>query len=271
MGKSFIIRMFIKKQILDGEKKNYAILIPTKALINEVSSKIIDDLKDMLAEKNYRMVNSAGAISLKQAHNFILIMTPERLLYLLMENRNFKLEYLFIDEAHKISSRDSRSPFYYKVINLVAKRSLKIHIVFSSPNIPNPGVYLSLIPYINKEQISEMACTYAPVSQTKYLVDLTANTIRSYNDYNNSFADVCRFSRTVDLSELISLMGKDAQNIVYCSSTAKAVSLALDYSNNYSTVSQISPELTALIRDIKNEIHGDYFLAEALKKALPII
>lgn len=268
MGKSFIMRMFIKQQIFDGQKRNYAILVPTKALINEVSSKIIDDLKDMLAEKDYRLVNSAGAIVLKQVHNFILIMTPERLLYLLMENKGFKLDYLFIDEAHKISSRDSRSPFYYKVIDLVAKRSLETHIIFSSPNIPNPGVYLSLIPYVNKEQVSELACSYAPVSQTKYLVDLTANTIRSYNDYNNSFADVCNFSKSVSLSRLISLMGKDAQNIIYCSSTAKAVSQALEYSKKYPSVTQVSSDLAALIRDIKKEIHGDYFLAEALQSGV---
>lgn len=268
MGKSFIMRMFIKKQILDGRKKNFAIIVPTKALINEVSSKVIDDLKDMLAEKDYRIINSAGAIGLKQTHNFILVMTPERLLYLLTEYRDFELGYLFVDEAHKISSKDSRSPFYYKVIDLVAKRSTGTHIVFSSPNIPNPGVYLNLIPLVDKGQLSEIACAYAPVSQTKYLVDLTANTIRSYNDYSNSFADVCNFSRAVDLSELISLMGKNSQSIVYCSSTAKAVSFALDYARKHSAITQISPDLKALIRDIKNEIHGDYFLAESLEKGV---
>lgn len=268
MGKSFIMRMFIKKQILDGKKKNFAILVPTKALINEVSSKMIDDLKDMLAEKDYRMINSAGAIVLKQKHNFIMVMTPERLLYLLTENKDFELDYLFIDEAHKISSRDSRSPFYYKVIDLVAKRSAGTHIIFSSPNIPNPGVYLNLIPLVDKDQISELACAYSPVSQTKYLVDLTANTIRSYNGYSNSFADVCNFNRTVGLSELISLMDKDSQNIVYCSSTAKAVSFALDYAKKHSSVTQIGLELKALIKDIKNEIHGDYFLAETLDRGV---
>ena len=168
MGKSFIMRMFIKKQIQDGQKKNFAILVPTKALINEVSSKIIDDLKDLLAENDYRMVTSAGAISLKQKHNFVLVMTPERLLYLLTEKKELKIDVLFVDEAHKISSKDSRSPFYYKVIDLVAKRSAKTHIAFSSPNIPNPGVYLRLIPSLQENQIRELACAYAPVSQTKH-------------------------------------------------------------------------------------------------------
>lgn len=44
MGKSFVMRMFIKKQIMDGTRANFALLVPTKALINEVTSSIINKL-----------------------------------------------------------------------------------------------------------------------------------------------------------------------------------------------------------------------------------
>lgn len=44
MGKSFIMRMFVKKQMQDGNNLNFALIVPTKALINEVSSRIIRDL-----------------------------------------------------------------------------------------------------------------------------------------------------------------------------------------------------------------------------------
>ena len=64
MGKSFIMRMFIKEQVTKGIKANYALIVPTKALINEVSSSIINDLKEMLAEYNYKIVTSAGALAL---------------------------------------------------------------------------------------------------------------------------------------------------------------------------------------------------------------
>lgn len=268
MGKSFIIRMFIKKQIMDGIQNNFAILVPTKALINEVSSKTIDDLKEMLALHNYRIVTSAGAISLQQNHNFILILTPERLLYLLLQYQNFELNYLFVDEAHKISGKDSRSPFYYKLIDLVVKRGTDTHIVFSSPNIPNPDVYLKLIPKIEPDKVLSLTSTYAPVSQTKYLVDLMTNSIKAYSDLSNTFLDVCSFKRSVDLSELVQLIGRNSQNIIYCSSTSKAVSYALEYAEKYSENYQISPETSALIRDIKSEIHGDYYLAYVLEKGV---
>ena len=54
MGKSFIMRMFIKEQILAGKKKNFALIVPTKALINEVRSEIIqNDLQDLLDANQY--------------------------------------------------------------------------------------------------------------------------------------------------------------------------------------------------------------------------
>ena len=128
--KSLLKRMFIKKQIALGIQENYAIVVPTKALINEVSSRIITDLKELLSLKNYRVITAGGALSLQQEHNFILVLTPERLLYLLLDKPDFKLNYIFIDEAHKISSKDSRSPFYYKIVDLLSKRAQKPLLTF---------------------------------------------------------------------------------------------------------------------------------------------
>lgn len=80
MGKSFIMHMFIKEQIMNGVKMNFARIVPTKALINEMRNDTINDLKNILEEQNYRVVTAASDISLEEEHNFILIMTPERLL-----------------------------------------------------------------------------------------------------------------------------------------------------------------------------------------------
>ncbi len=266
MGKSFIMRMFIKKQIMDGEQRNFAILIPTKALINEVSSKIIEDLKDLLAEHNYRVVTSSGALVLQQQHNFVLILTPERMLYLLLEKTKFKLDYLFIDEAHKISSGDSRSPFYYKIIDMISKRSSETHIIFSSPNIPNPEIYLNLVQDIYSNSSDTLTSAYAPVSQIKYLIDLVEKRVHYYNNRSQILSQIGTINRDIELSKLISIIGRSSQNIVYCSSTAKAVNYALEYSKSLPELRD--KELLDLSRDIKKEIHGDYYLAEVLSKGI---
>ena len=106
MGKSFIMRMFIKDEILRGAQKNYALIVPTKALINEVRSKVINDLEDNLEKCNYRVVTAASDIALEEEHNFVFVLTPERLLYLLISNPDLHVDYLFIDEAHKLSGKN---------------------------------------------------------------------------------------------------------------------------------------------------------------------
>ena len=81
MGKSFIMRMFIKDEIiLQGAQKNYALIVPTKALINEVRSSIINDLNDNLEKRNYRVVSAASDIALEEYYNYIFVLMLERLL-----------------------------------------------------------------------------------------------------------------------------------------------------------------------------------------------
>lgn len=267
MGKSFVMRIFIKEQILNGFQNNFAIVVPTKALINEVSSRIITDLKELLAEKNYRVVTAGGAISLQQEHNFVLVLTPERLLYLLLEKPDFKLDYLFIDEAHKISSKDSRSPFYYKIVDLLSKRDDKPHFIFSSPNIPNPDVYLNLTNTSNDDISEKMTTSYSPVSQMKYIIDLVEKEVKVHNDYNKEFIPVAKLKENVSLTQMIKTAGKDSQNIVYCSATSKAIEYALDYANSLKT-QEDNAELLALSREIKGQIHADYYLADLLTKGV---
>ena len=267
IGKSFVMRVFIKEQITNGSQDNFAVVVPTKALINEVSSKIITDLKDLLAEKDYRVVTAGGAISLQQKHNFLLVLTPERLLYLLLENPDFKLDYLFIDEAHKISSKDSRSPFYYKIVDLLSKRENKPHFIFSSPNIPNPDVYLCLT-NTNGNDISEkMTTSYSPVSQMKYIIDLVQGEVKLHNDYSKKFIDIAKLKKGVTLTQIIKIAGKRSQNIVYCSATSKAIEYALDYASSLN-VQDDNTELLAISREIKGQIHADYYLADLLTKGI---
>ena len=172
MGKSLLMRMFIKDRILSDKQENYAILVPTKALISEISQSFYRDLNTLLKEKNYKVVNSAGSLMLEGDHNFIFVLTPERLLYLLISNPHINIHHLFIDEAHKISVRDGRSAFYYKVVDMLEEREIKPHIVFASPNIPNPEVYLGLVSGEEKADKRSLATSYSPVSQLKYIVDI---------------------------------------------------------------------------------------------------
>lgn len=266
MGKSFIMRMFIKHQIENDIASNFAIVVPTKALITEVTSKIINDLKETLEDKNYRLVNSAGALALKQEHNFIFVLTPERLLYLLITYPELSINYLFIDEAHKISSKDNRSAFYYKVIDMLSVQEKKPHIIFASPNIPNPEIYLSLIPYAETRDSKMLATSYSPVSQLKYFIDLVDFELSIYNNMIKTLTIISRIDRRHNLSTIVNHLGNTSQNIVYFNAKDKAVKHAIQYAEALPVVSDDS--LTTLANEIRLDVHNDYYLADLVEKGV---
>ncbi|MGN1140929.1 MAG: DEAD/DEAH box helicase [Oliverpabstia sp.] len=270
MGKSFMMRVFVKQQIMAGKKENYAIIVPTKALINEVSTKLIKDLKGLLEEKDYRVVTSAGSTALEQKHNYVFILTPERMMYLLMNDKDLVISHMFIDEAHKISSSDKRSTIYFNIVDMLAERENKPHIIFASPNIPNPEVYLELIPEVEFMD-NNLAMKYSPVSQFVYMVDYVDYQVHVYNHHLRTYSYLASLAQNSGLHDLISFVAKDdsgdiKQNLVYCSSKDKTVEFAKAYARKLS--SQNNDKLNALARDIRNEVHGEYFLAGLIEKGV---
>lgn len=269
MGKSFLMRVFVMQQIQLGVKKNFAIVVPTKALINEVSSKLIDDLKDLLSECDYRVVTSAGSVALEQQHNYLFVLTPERLMYMLMDRKDLSIDYLFIDEAHKITSRDKRSAIYYNIIDMLAVRRSKPHIIFASPNVPNPEIYLELIPDADLED-GYMSMHYSPVTQFIYFVDYPSHEISIYNPHKKTYAFLEKLNAEKPFNTLLRYVStgnaSSNQTLIYCSSKDKTISMAKDFAQFLDTKND--KRLSDLARDIRNEVHGDYYLADLVEKGV---
>lgn len=275
LGKSFIMRTFITSQVQAGSKKNFAIIVPTKALINETRSKLIGDLEEELERRNYRIVSAAGDIVLEGEHNFIFVLTPERLLYLLISKPDLQLDYVFFDESHKLSGKNSRAPFYYQTVTLLQYRQNPPHIVFASPNIPNPEVFLRLVnPETESHHDKAIATRYSPVAQFKYLVDLDENTISTYNDHSQEFTHLTSFTEKPTPAELTQFLtrstptaeGKVAQTIVFHSGRQRAVNAAEEYARSLPVLND--PDLEALSKDVERDVHEDYYLCELLRKGV---
>lgn len=281
-GKSFIMRIFMKQQILEGKKNNFALIVPTKALINEVRIKVTEDLGTNLKKYGYHIVTAAGDAALQvepklpeECRNYILIMTPERLLYLLINEKKLHIDYLFIDEAHKVSSDDNRSPFYYQVVQMLAENSPNTHVVFASPNVPNPEIYLKLIGELDAESLKKQHLTtsLSPVTQIKFLIDLESSEVSVYDEHAEEPISITSVALPdADLTDVLLRFERDndgnqTQSIVYFPSTRKTVTAARDFAAN--RVEQTDNKLLMeLSKDICNEVHGDYYLAELVKKGV---
>ena len=262
MGKSFIMRMFIKEKLLSNCKNNFAIIVPSKALINEISSNLINELQNLLVEKNYRIVTSAGAMALEQNHNFIFILTPERLLYTLIRYENLSIDYVFIDEAHKIAEKDSRSAFYYKVVDMLLQRPKRSKIFFASPNIPNPQVFLKILS--NNENNNSLSSNYSPVSQLKYLLDYSTNTHCVFNDKTSKLIQI---HNTISFKDLLKQQfDNEISTIVYVNSRDKALQMAKEFASFVDF--EPSEDVKAFSKEIASSIHEDFYLAELILKGV---
>jgi hypothetical protein len=236
-----------------------------------VSSKIINDLEGLLSEHDYKVVTSAGAIALEDEHNFIFVLTPERLLYLMIRHSSIDIDYLFVDEAHKISAKDSRSAFYYKDVDMLEQRTNKAHFIFASPNIPNPEVYLQLLSDVaaaNQKDVTELriATGFTPVSQIKYLLDFVDKRISQYNEHNGSLLKIASIPSGKTFCEVLHRLSENSQTLVYFNSKDKAVQTAIEYAMLEGKKND--PGLEVLAKEIRSQVHKVYYLADLIEKGV---
>lgn len=266
MGKSFVVQTYIQQEIENGSTNNFAILVPTKALINEVRSNLIGALQSKLKELNYRIVTASGDLVLQQDHHFIFVMTPERLLHMMIERENIHIDFLFIDEAHKISARGGRSTYYFKVLTQLGRQKKLPTVIFASPNIPNPEVYMNIIPGIKKADMKKLASRFAPVCQFKYFLNVPGRGGYYYNDYSKQFERCYTIPEGQELCDIVATVGQDKQNVVYCSSRRSVLEQAVKYARNIHPKNDES--LNALATEIRQEVHDDCYLADLIVRGV---
>lgn len=265
LGKSFIAQTYIKQQIANGFTGNYVILVPSKALINEIRNKFLTDLNQMLIEKDYKVITSTSDILLQKKHNYIFVLTPERLVNLLYINPDFPIKFIFVDEAHKISNKDRRSIYYYECIAALMNKIGSSSFIFSSPNIPNPEVYFDLFAGQQTNEVY-LSTKYSPVSQFKYLINTDDKTFYYYNEHKQELNKIITSSKEVNLSKLISVLDEDKQNLIYVNSQSRVLFYASNYAE--SVQSKNNPELDQFAKDIAEEINPEFFLCELIPKGI---
>ncbi len=266
MGKTFLVKVFIKTRIVKKIRNNYVIVVPSKALINEVKSEIITSMGRVLEAERYKVITTPSAIIDDEKYKYIMIYTQERLSYQIKINNNIKIDYVFIDEAQKISEIGMRSAYFYKIINYLVRINNETKVYFLCPCIPNPQIYLELVPDVNRLEKKYDIFEFSPVNQHKNIVDITNHTISVYNDLEKEFVTVQINNIYTSAIKYIHHIGDGSSNIVFCDSKKDVENYAIEYwklckeDNN--------PELKELIDDVKNDIHPKSYLVHFLRRGI---
>lgn len=119
MGKSFVIKAFLRCAIQNTPQENFIILVPSRALINQYAIELKSEMGALLETNNYKIVTNSNIAELpiNEQCNYVLILTPERLISYISQEKNPSIGFLFVDEAHKLAqTEDARSITTYTSI-----------------------------------------------------------------------------------------------------------------------------------------------------------
>lgn len=261
LGKSFIINAFIRHLITEHRgTDNLVILVPSRALINQTVNKLKQEFKDV---ENYTILAHPSVPIMFRNENsqYIFVFTPERLIAYLSKIENPKIDYLFVDEAHKvIAIKDTRSPLYYHAILQAERKSIKLF--FASPNVENPEIFLQLF---EKSQDEKIVIKSSPVAQNRYFLDLIENKCLMFSDLNKDYKLDVNFSNN-DFFYWLKKLGDKDKNIIYCNSKADTISYALEFSKNLPM--KKSNNLESVQELIKEYLHDKYYLIDCLDKGI---
>lgn len=268
MGKTFLIEKYIEFKVKSGSIGNFAITVPSRALITEVKSRIIDDLGTSLSENHYRVISHPEEYWLDYGGNFIFVMTPERLSALISQNPGIRFINLFIDESQKATETTSRSIFYYEIFDQIKAWNKPPKVTFAAPLVPNPGVFKQLFDTSKEEK--GLQITESPVTQVKIIFDRYAKETLIYDDLNKKATIIDRFKGTPSVSEIVLGMLKTLKgsrcNLVYYGSKKNAISDAVVVGRQLPELH--NPKLNELADYISRKIHPEYILVDLIRKGL---
>lgn len=262
-GKSFIIESFIKYLIKErNASDNIVILVPTRALINQVKNK----LKKEITDRKYKILShpTVPVLYKNKGNKYIFVFTPERLISYL-SNDNPAINYVFVDEAQKlITENDSRAPLFYHALMLAKRKSVNLY--FSSPNIINSDIFLQLFGNSTEETLS---ITENSVSQNRFFIDCFDKEAIMFTESGKEINIPYNYFSTYEhenLKNAITILGRGVQNIIYCNTVDDTISYALHFASSLEI--KTNPNLDSLIDLVKTTMHEEYYLVDCLRKGI---
>jgi hypothetical protein len=131
-GKSFMVQNHLIQLCKTRDNFRALYIVPTRALIAEVSS----DLRNRLTKDNVSIRVAVGDNEECYSRE-ILVLTPERYLQLLRDDKNKnKINFIFMDEVQKVEDSDRGVIFEY-VIGELALQQSEANVVLAGPYLKN--------------------------------------------------------------------------------------------------------------------------------------
>ncbi|WP_162605005.1 DEAD/DEAH box helicase [Geomonas terrae] len=286
-GKSFILQSYIKEVISHTQKFHCLYIVPTKAMLSEVSNDLRNALEGVSVKTAYLIgeviENDLGErLNESDDDKIIYILTPERCLKYLEHSASssFRPTIIFADEIQNVEDEKGRGILFEYVYEQLARQFAEAKFISAGPFI---GEARTLFNNIFGLDCTVSKTLLAPVLQVKTTVKSTAdkNELIVYAkesktntravvampvDYNLNYE--LKRNKGTGIARVIHSLGNIGQSIVYCSRPDYAESWCLRYAQSdtqSADYDEVSDNVKELIEYLVEEIHPKYHLIECLK------
>ncbi|WP_353102720.1 DEAD/DEAH box helicase [Myroides odoratus] len=267
-GKSFIIKKFLINKLSNKKKYKVLYIVPSRALINQVSEDFISEINSDIHIKTTYVEDN------ELFEKEIYVLTPERCIKVL--SSNLSVDFVFIDEIQGIEDTSGRGQTFEYVFNEISSKYPNAKIVTAGPNIIRPD---KTFYEIFERESSSISTKLSPVFQIKLTLKNVEKGIFKIKVQNNeNKSQVFNHDFNFDFSKLKSLgeqiahlvhkVAPDDFNIVYVRDGDLAQKWSRKYAKIKETTRILDYEVQELIDFLKEDIHKKYFLIECLQKGI---
>lgn len=293
-GKSFILRRYIEHKAETEPKFEAIYVVPTRALIAEVSQKLARLNEDIeKSEKEFEVLTGAHFPEQEDndeeegdatANNRFLVVTPERCLKLIDPEVSGEIspDLVFFDEFQNLED-DERGVLFESIIRTLQENYPDAQIVAAGPYLEEPKDTLE---NLTNHEVDQVTTKFTPVLQLKstlkFVSQRTTNdrklevTIHSPSGNNKTlevrepeeitYSDV-KASYKQTLPVIIEEFGSETQNLIYSARKDYAEDRAKALANSNDPRPQ-SDRVEDLLDFLRETIHKEYSLIKCLRRGV---
>lgn len=132
-GKSFVFR-----NLIESSEKDVAMIVPSRALINEYYDRICN----LIPDKSVNVLTFVDIINTKRVRRNVFILTPERAKELFKYKNQLNIELFLFDEAQLSDEESVRGLFFDSIVRRAKQAFPGAKYVFAHPFVTNPEAQL---------------------------------------------------------------------------------------------------------------------------------
>lgn len=251
-GKSSLIADFIVK----NKPKKVGIIVPTKSLLVQTYNDIKKSNKDYKLVLHDEMYNADD-------ERFIGILTQERATRILNSKSKSFFDVIFIDEAHNLFKRDSRSLILSRLIQLNYKRNSNHKVIYLSPLIED------------ERNLKIKKTKDGTIFTRKVLHDFKSFELYYFDENKSYFFDRFtggKYDLNNDKNYFEYIIDNSInKNFIYQLKPKLTEKLALELSSHMNIDLSKNENIEKIINTLKKEVHPEFQMIECLTKGIVYI